>query len=108
MNINDNFFKENSNYELINLINDINHKFDNKLLDFNNKITQKLDELDNKLNELNQKIEKNSNKIDNCLSLLNRNNYIESYRALRMGKAFPYSSILSKESIEKQLDHNID
>ena len=108
MNINDNFFQENSNYELINLINDINHKFENKLEEINNKFTKKLDELDNKLNELNQKIEKNNNRIEHCITLTNRNNYIENYRNLRMGKVFPYNSILSKEVLDKSDSISID
>jgi hypothetical protein len=108
MNINDNFFKENSNFELINLINDINNKFEIKLLEFNSKFTEKLDELDNKLNELNQKIEKNNNRIENCISIINRNNYIENYRNLRMGKVFPYNSILSKEVLDKSEHNYID
>jgi hypothetical protein len=104
MNINDNFFRENNNYDLINLINDMNCKFELKLEELNNKFTKKLDDLDNKLNELNQKLEKNNNKIDNCIASINRNNYIETYRNLRMGKAFPYNSILSKEVLDK-VDH---
>jgi hypothetical protein len=108
MNINNNFFKENDNYELINLINEINLKFENKLEEIYNIFIQKLNELDNKLNDLYQKIEKSNLKIENCITLLNRNNYIESYRALRMGKPFPYNSLLSKEVVDKNTEHNID